>query len=129
VPEGYFVFKITSRDAQGNYFDGGKDYKLRIPANPPVKTFWSIVLYDPQTRSQLQTDEQYPSIGSQQQGLQSNADGSVDVYFGTKAPPGKESHWVQTVTGKGWNTVLRLYSPLEPYFDTTWRLGEIELIP
>jgi hypothetical protein len=93
-----------------------------------LKTFWSIVVYDPQTRSQLQTDEQFPSLGSQQRGLQTNSDGSVDVYFGPKAPTGKESNWVQTVPGKGWNTVLRLYGPLEPYFDKTWRPGEIELI-
>jgi hypothetical protein len=121
-------YLINSHDAQGNYFDGGKNYKLRIPANPPVKTFWSIVLYDPQTRSLLQTDQQFPSIGSQQKGLQTNADGSVDVYFGPKAPAGKENNWVQTLPGKGWNTVLRLYSPLEPYFDKTWRPGEIELV-
>jgi hypothetical protein len=119
-------YLINSRDARGNYFDGGKNYRLRIPANPPVKTFWSIVLYDPQTRSELQTDEQFPSIGSQQQGIQKNADGSVDVYFGPKAPAGKESNWIQTVPGKNWNTVLRLYGPLEPYFDKTWRPGEIE---
>jgi hypothetical protein len=121
-------YLINSHDAQGNYFDGGKNYKLRIPANPPVKTFWSIVLYDPQTRSLLQTDQQFPSIGSQQKGLQTNADGSVDVYFGPKAPAGKENNWVQTLPGKGWNTVLRLYGPLEPYFDKTWQPGEIELV-
>jgi hypothetical protein len=121
-------YLINSHDAQGNYFDGGKNYKLRISANPPVKTFWSIVLYDPQTRSLLQTDQQFPSIGSQQKGIQTNAYGSVDVYFGPKAPAGKENNWVQTLPGKGWNTVLRLYGPLEPYFDKTWRPGEIELV-
>jgi hypothetical protein len=121
-------YLINSRDAQGHYFDGGKHYKLRLPANPPVKTFWSIVLYDTQTRSLLQTDEPFPSISSQKKGIQTNADGSVDVYFGPTAPAGKASNWVQTVSGKRWNTVLRLYSPLEPFFDKTWRPGEIELM-
>jgi hypothetical protein len=121
-------YAITFRDAQGNYFDGGKTYKLHLPAKPPVKDFWSIVIYDGQTRSMLQTDEQFPSIGSQQKGVEKNADGSVDIYFGPKAPAGKESNWVQTVPGKSWNVVLRLYGPLEAWFDKTWRPGEIELV-
>jgi hypothetical protein len=93
-----------------------------------VKTFWSIVAYDNQTRSMLQTDEQFPSLGSQKQGLQKNPDGSVDVYFGPKAPVRHESNWLQTVPGKGWNTLLRLYGRLEPWFDKTWRPGDIELL-
>ena len=75
----------------------------------------------------VQTDQQFPSVGSQTKGLLVNADGSVDVYFGPTAPPGKETNWIQTVPGKGWNTILRLYGPLEPWFDKTWRPGEIEL--
>jgi hypothetical protein len=55
-------------------------------------------------------------------------DGSVDIYFGPKAPAGKEKNWIQTVPGKGWFTGLRLYGPLEPWFDQTWRPGEIELV-
>jgi hypothetical protein len=76
----------------------------------------------------LQTDQQFPSIGSEAKGLQKNADGSVDIYLGPKAPAGKEGNWVQTVPGKSWNTLLRLYGPLEPWFDKTWRPGEIELV-
>ncbi|MNN62384.1 hypothetical protein D3C81_1776810 [compost metagenome] len=74
----------------------------------------------------LQTDQQFPSIGSQRKGIVMNSDTSVDLYFGPKAPPGKESNWVQTTPGKGWNTLLRLYGPLEPWFNKTWRPGEIE---
>ena len=91
-----------------------------------MKTFWSLVLYDNQTRSMLQTDQQFPSIGSQREGIEINADTSVDVYFGPEPPPGKEGNWVQTWPGKGWNIVLRLYGPLEPWFDKTWRPAEIE---
>jgi hypothetical protein len=115
-------------DAKGNPMDGSKTYKLHLPPNVPAKDFWSLLVYDNQTRSMLQTDEQFPSVGSQTKGLLVNADGSVDVYFGPKAPQGKENNWVQTVPGKGWNVILRLYGPLAPWFDKTWRPGEIELV-
>jgi hypothetical protein len=118
----------TARDSGGNPFDGGKRYKLRMPANVPVKDFWSLILYSDQTRSMIQTDQKFPSVSSQTKGLQTNADGSIDVYFGPKAPAGKESNWVQTVPGKGWNVVLRMYGALEPWFNKTWRPGEIELV-
>ncbi|MEY2615468.1 MAG: hypothetical protein QOH78_1241 [Verrucomicrobiota bacterium] len=113
-------------DAKGNPLDGSKTYSLHMPPNIPAKAFWSFTLYDNQTRSMLQTDQQSPAVGSLTKGLLTNADGSVDVYFGPKAPAGKEANWVQTIPGKGWNTLLRLYSPLEPWFDKTWRPGEIE---
>jgi hypothetical protein len=76
----------------------------------------------------VQTDQQFPSISSQQKDLVVNADGSVDIYFGPKAPA-KKANWIQTVPGKGWNTILRLYSPTEAWFDKTWRPGEIEKLP
>jgi len=88
-----------------------------------------VILYGNQTRSQVQTDQKFPTVGSQTEGLLVNVDGSVDVYFGPKAPAGKEKNWVQTVPGQGWNTILRLYGPLEPWFNKTWRPGEIELQP
>ena len=100
-----------------------------MPANVPVKDFWSVILYSDQTRSMIQTDQRFPTVGSQTKGLQVNPDGSIDIYFGPKAPPGKEINWVQTVPGRGWNTVLRMYGALEPWFNKTWRPGEIELQP
>jgi hypothetical protein len=116
----------TERDAAGNYLDGGKTYKLHLPPNPPARDFWSIVVYDSQTRSMLQTGNPFPSINSMKKDLAKDADGSFDIYFGPKAPAGQESNWIQTVSGKSWNTLLRLYGPLESWFDKTWRPGEIE---
>lgn len=116
------------RDANGDYLDGAKTYRLTLPPNVPAKDFWSIVLYDTQTRSMLQTDQQFPSLNSEPGGAEQNADGSFAIYFGPKAPQGKEKNWVQTVPGKGFLLILRLYGPLEPWFDKTWRPGKIELI-
>ena len=91
----------TARDSNGNPLDGGKNYKLHLPPNIPVKDFWSVILYSDQTRSMIQTDQRFPSVSSQTQGLLVNPDGSVDVYFGPKPPAGKEKNWVQTVPGRG----------------------------
>lgn len=118
----------TERDANGDYLDGARNYTLNIPADPPVKDFWSVVVYDPQTRSQLQTGQPFPSRNDQKDDLIENEDGSVTLYFGPEAPEGKEVNWIQTVPGKGWFTILRLYGPLEPWFDKTWRPGEIEAV-
>lgn len=113
-------------DSKGRPFDGGKTYRLHLPPNIPAKNFWSVVLYDDQTRSMLQTDVRWPSAGSQKKGIVVNPDGSVDVYFGPKPLPDKESNWVQTIPGKGWNVIPRLYGPLQPWFDKSWRPGEVE---
>ena len=115
-------------DAQGNPFDGSKTYKVHLPANVPAKDFWSFTLYDNQIRSMLQTDNQFPGIDNNKPGMIQNADGSYDVYFGPKAPKGQENNWLQTVPGKGWSVIFRLYGPLEPWFDKTWRPGDFELV-
>jgi hypothetical protein len=121
-------YAAAFREANGNPFDGGKTYKLHLPPNIPAKDFWSLVLYDNQTRSMLQTDQRFPSISSQKKGIAVNPDTSADLYFGPKTPDGKESNWVQTVPGKGWFIILRLYGPLQPWFDKTWKPGEFELV-
>jgi len=117
-------------DSEGNYLDGSKNYTLNIPANVPAKDFWSVVMYDPQTRSELQTSQSLPSVNSQRSPLVKNEDGSVTLYFGPEnsAPEGKEANWLQSVPGKGFFVLFRLYGPLEPWFEKTWQPGDFELI-
>ncbi len=121
-------YAFGDKDKDGEYLYGNKNYKLSIPANVPAKDFWSVVVYDPQTRSELQTGQTFPSKNNERDNLEVNSDGSVDLYFGAEAPEGKESNWIQTVPGKGWFVVLRLYGPLDPWFDKTWQPGEFELL-
>jgi hypothetical protein len=121
-------YAIITQDSDGNIFNGAKNYKLTIPANVPAKDFWSIVIYDPQTRSELQTSNPFPSKNSKSGNLIENDDGSVDLYFGPKAPEGKEQNWIETVPQKSWFPILRLYGPLEPWFDKSWKPGEVEVI-
>jgi hypothetical protein len=113
-------------DADKKPLDGSKTYKLHLPPNIPAKDFWSIVVYDNQTRSMLQTDQRLPAVGSQKAAV-ANPDTSVDVYFGPTAPAGHEANWVQTIPGKGWNVLLRLYGPLQPWYDKTWRIRHTQL--
>jgi hypothetical protein len=114
------------RDSDGNYFDGGRSYRLRLPPDIPQSRFWSVMLYDRQTRSMLQTDQAKPDVGSQSGRVQASADGSTDIWFGPTAPAGKEGNWLQTVPGKGWWTILRLYNPMQSFFDKSWRPSEIK---
>jgi hypothetical protein len=115
-------------DSNGEYLDGGKTYKLNLPKDPPAEKFMSVVVYDSQTRSQLQTSQPFPSKNNKRDEMLVNDDGSLDIYFGPKAPAGKEANWIQTVSGKGWFSLLRLYSPTKAWYDKTWRPGEIELV-
>ncbi|MDH5277112.1 MAG: DUF1254 domain-containing protein [Gammaproteobacteria bacterium] len=121
-------YAAATTDSAGRPLDGSKTYKIHLPAGIPAKNFWSFVVYDNQTRSMLQTDQQFPSISSLKKGVVINKDGSVDVWFGPTAPKGHESNWVQTVPGKGWNSLLRLYGPEQAWFDKTWKPGDFELV-
>ena len=121
-------YAVNFLDNDGNPYDGARNYQLHVPANVPAQDFWSVVLYDPQTRSELQTSQPFPSRNNKRDNLMVNADGSVDLFFGPTAPAGRESNWIATVSGKGWFAVFRLYGPLESWFDKTWRPGEFELV-
>jgi hypothetical protein len=121
-------YAIAYLDSNKQGLDGAKTYKLHLPKNAPASNFWAVTVYDAQTRSQLQTSNPYPTLGSQTEGVKKNDDGSYEIWFGPEAPKGKESNWLETVPGKGWFTILRLYGPEEPWFDKSWRPGEIELV-
>jgi hypothetical protein len=121
-------YALALLDAKQQAFDGAKTYRLSLPKDVPVKDFWAVTVYDTQTRSQLQTGQAFPTVGSNSTSIAANADGSYDLYFGPKAPEGKEGNWLQTVPGKSWFTILRLYGPLEPWINKTWRPGEIEIV-
>jgi hypothetical protein len=121
-------YAIAFLDSKKQALDGAKTYKLHLPPNVPINNFWAVTLYDTQTRSQLQTSKPLPTLGSQSKGVKKNADGSYDIYFGPKPPPGKKSNWLETVPGKAWFTILRMYGPLEPWINKTWRPSEIELV-
>jgi len=121
-------YAFIAADKDGGHLDGAKTYRLNIPANVPARDFWSVVIYDPQTRSELQTSQPFPSRNNKRDKLITNADGSVDLYFGPTAPVGEEANWIATVPKKGWFALFRLYGPLEPWFEKTWKPGEIELV-
>ena len=122
------TYAIAARDSQGRYFDGAKTYKVTLPAPVPAARFWSFTVYDNHTRSMLETDQGTAGLDSTFPNLKKNQDGSVTVYFAPNAPAGQEGNWVQTSPGKGWNTLLRLYGPLQPWFDKTWKPGDFELV-
>ena len=122
------AYAYTAHDAQGRILDGARTYRLVLPPNPPAKNFWSVDLYDTQTRSLLQTDNPYPSLLSLSGTVATEEDGSTVLWFGPVPPAGRESNWVGTVPGRSWFPMLRLYGPLEPWFDRTWLPGDLELV-
>jgi hypothetical protein len=123
-------YLIANVDAKGDPFDGAKTYRIRLPKDIPAARFWSLNLYDNQTRSLLQTPQRYPRAGSQMYpspAAEAEPDGSTVVHFSPTQPADVASgNWIQTDPEKGWFVVLRLYSPLQPFFDKTWRPSEIE---
>lgn len=125
-------YLLAMEDAGRQFFDGGRTYRLTLPKGIPFHNFWSLTVYDNQTRSMLATPQNYPRAGSQSYpspAAEADADGSTTVYFGPRQPEGvKRGNWIQTTPGKGWFTILRLYGPLEPFFTKAWRPGEIALV-
>lgn len=117
-------YYATYTDADGDWLDGGRSYRLHYPPDIPIKNFWSVVVYDSESRSQLRSGAPYPSVSSYT-GPEFNPDGSIDFFFGPESPAGKEKNWIRTVPGKGWFPLLRFYGPLEPFFDQSWKPDDI----
>lgn len=122
-----YLFAI--KDSNGDYFDGSRTYKVTLPKGIPAEAFWSFTLYDNQTRSMLQTPQKYPRAGSQgypSPAAEAAADGSVTVWFSPEQPEGvTRGNWIQTDPEKGWVILLRLYSPMQSFFDKSWQPSEI----
>ena len=125
-------YLIATKDADGNAFDGAKTYRVTLPPDIPAARFWSLTLYDTETRSMLQTPQRFPRAGSQSYptpAATANADGTTTVTFSPELPSDSpDGNWIQTTDGKSFFVVLRLYSPLLPFFDKSWRPSEIELV-
>jgi hypothetical protein len=119
-------YLMAMKSGDGEFLDGSRSYRITLPPDIPESRFWSVMAYDRQTRSMLQTDQPMPDVGSQSGSIVTNPDGTTDVYLGPTAPKGKEANWLQTDPDKGFFLILRLYSPEQTFFDKTWRPSEIE---
>lgn len=115
------------RDSEGDWLDGASTYRLRVPPNPPANLFWSVTLYDLDTRSLIRNDQQLADRSSRME-LRKNDDGSTDIWCGPTAPQGFESNWIPTVPGRGWFAYFRLYEPTQPYFDAAWPLPDFHRV-
>ena len=120
-------YLMTIRDKDRKPLEGSGTYRLNVPANAPVKLYWSATVYDRATHALIR-DQPCSSRASTTPGLAKNADGSVDVYFGPKAPAGKEANWVPTNPDGKFEVLFRLYGPEKPFFDKTWVLPDIEKV-
>jgi hypothetical protein len=121
-------YSAAFQDRAGEWLEGSHDYRLRVPPDVPVKDFWSVTVYDAETRSMIANAQGRSGRDSYQTDLQINDDGSVDLYFGPTEPASHARNWVQTNPGTGFFVYFRWYGPLEPYFDKSWQLPDIERI-
>jgi hypothetical protein len=129
VPGKGSTYFAAYRDADGEWFDGTKNYKFTVSPNPPEKQFWAFTIYELEHRGIIQNGaDQRTEISSLIKGVKANADGSVDLYLGPKAPAGHESNWIKTNTGENWFAYFRLYAPTEKYFDRSWLINDIEQV-
>jgi hypothetical protein len=122
------LYWLGLRDSDGAYLDGGKPYKLTVPQPVPGKLFWSLTVYDAETRSQIRTDQNQAALRSLFELADAGADAPVELYFGPDAPNGTEGRWIKTIPGKGWFVYFRIYGPEEPAFDGSWRLPDFESV-
>ena len=121
------VYLFTFRDSRGERLSGERSYTVRVPANVPAKQYWSMIVYDVDTAAFIR-EAPVITLDSYNQAMQRNADGSVDIYFGPKAPAGKEANWIYTAPRKAFFPAMRFYDPDKPLFDRTWKLPDLERV-
>jgi hypothetical protein len=122
------LYWLGLRDGTGAYLDGGKSYTRKVPLPVPAQLFWSVTVYDAETRCEIQTDQGKAALRSLFE-LKSNTDApSLELHFGPKAPPGEEQRWIKTIADKGWFTYLRIYGPQAAAFDGSWKPGDFALV-
>jgi len=121
------AYLATYRDKNGHPFDGANTYRLHVPPNAPAKNFWSMTLYDLDTRTFIENKEEIADRSSRMD-LRKNDDSSVDVFLGPVPPTGFEKNWIPTIPGKAWFAYFRLYGPTEAYFDQSWPLPDVEQV-
>ncbi|EIM30820.1 DUF1214 domain-containing protein [Microvirga lotononidis] len=117
-------YLINIKDKDGENYDGAKTYRLTVPPNVPVEQYWSVTAYDRETHALIRNVGR-ASRASNAAEVQRNADGSVDIYFGPKAPAGKEANWVPTDPQRGFELMFRAYGPKKEFFDKAWRLPDV----
>ena len=122
------AYIVATKDADGEPLSGMANYRLTVPADVPVRDFWSIIAYEMETRSFIYNDLNRVGLSSLDASeMQLNADGSIDIYFGKTAPTGLESNWIPT-GGKSFFPMFRLYGPEEAFFNKAFLLNDIEKI-
>jgi hypothetical protein len=120
------LYWLGARDGSGVYLDGGESYRLTVPLPVPGKLFWSITVYDAETRSQVQTAQNKAALRSLFELARLPASGSAELYFGPSAPGADDTTWIQTTPGRGWFAYVRIYGPERPAFDGSWKPGDFE---
>ncbi len=121
-------YAAAYKDKAGDWLKGENTYRLRVAANVPVADFWALTVYDVETRALIEAPQHRAEINPNVNKLRMNADGSVDLHFGPKAPAGYEENWVQTVPGRAWFPYFRWYGPTQAYYDKSWALPDIERV-
>ena len=122
-------YAAAYQDRNGNWLKGETGYRLRVPPKVPVADFWALTVYDVETRALIETPQHRAEINPNVNKLKANADGSIDLYFGPRAPKGMASNWVQTTPGRAWFPYFRWYGPTAAYYDKSWSLPDFEPLP
>ncbi|MCH8617161.1 DUF1254 domain-containing protein [Sphingomonas sp. SM33] len=121
------LYWLGLRDTTGAYLDGGRNYRLTVPLPVPGHLFWSVTVYETDTRSQIRTDQNKAALRSMFE-LKDLSGGSAELFFGPETPAGKEGRWIKTTPGKGWFVYFRIYGPQAAAFDGSWKPGDFERV-